>query len=176
MKKILSLFLLVGAFLFVWGGQNTTEAHAKTFSKSFANTLKQGRLPNTVGKVGTKFETIYYKLSGEVGGSESFNCYSTNDTTYYYEMETYDTIYYRQPTKAIEAEFIGNYSKTSIRKQLKPLAYKHWDGTYTSKSKTDLYKAGRFYAYIDKWGKNIRVIVSTKKAMKSYFQIDKIYE
>ena len=85
-------------------------------------------------------------------------------------------VQYRQKTKAIEAEFIGNYSKSSIRKQLKPLAYKAEFGGYVSKSKTDLYKAGRFYAYIDKSGKNTRVIIATKQGIRYYFQILKIYE
>lgn len=177
MKKLLSLFLLVGAFLFVWGGQNTTEAHAKTFDKSFANTLKQGRLPNAVGKVGTSFGTIYKKKSGFVFGSEGFNGYSTNNATYYYDIQKYETIYYSQKTKAMEEDFSISYSKKAIRKYLKPLAYYATFGDgYVSKANSDLYKAGRFYAYIDKSGNGTRVIIATKQAMKNYFMLSKIYE
>jgi hypothetical protein len=177
MRKLLGALLFIGAFFFAWSGQQTIDVQAKTFNKSFANTLKQGRLPNNVGKVGTKFETIYYKVNGQVFGSESFNSYSTNKATYYYDIQQYETIYYSQKTKAMEEVFSITYSKKAIRKYLKPLAYyaPYGDG-YVSKAKSDLYKAGRFYAYIDKSGSKTRVVIATKQAMKNYFMLSKIYE
>lgn len=176
MMKWMRYLLIFGLFIVLFAGPSKIQADAKSFPKSFATDLKNGTLPGTVGKVGTKFGTIYKKLPGSFGRSESFMVYSTPYTAYFYEPKSNDSIYFSQSTKAIEAQFNSKYTKASIRKQLKPLAYQSSYDGYTSKSKTNLYKAGRFYAYIDRSSDGTRAIVATKWGMKNYFMIDKIYE
>lgn len=176
MMKWMRYLLIFGLFIVLFAGPSKIQADAKLFPKSFATDLKNGTLPGTVGKVGTKFGTIYKKLPGEVYTTESFMGYSTEYDTYYYEHQKSDFIYFSQSTKAIESNFNSKYTKASIRKQLKPLAYQPAYDTYVSKSKTNLYKAGRFYAYIDRSSDGTRAIVATKWGMKNYFMIDKIYE
>lgn len=175
MKWMRYLFIF-GLFLAVFIGHTQLQAEAKTFSKSFATDLKKGTLPGAVGKVGTKFGTIYKKLNGDVFSSESFMGYSTTYTSYFYEPKSGDSIYFNQSTKALESTYIHTYTKASIRKQLRPLAYQPAYDRYVNKTKTNLYKAGRFYAYIDRANNGTRVIVATKWAIKNYFMIDKIYE
>lgn len=162
MKKVLaivSLFiLLISLFQFT-----PLNAHAKTktFTKSFAQKVKSGTLPNSKGKIGM----TYSKLKKVEKGSLQEDLHDDKIMVYYgkYSEYRFPNTFGSYKIQSMSQSFEHAYSLKSFQKYFgKPYKARDSSNTY---SNSGVYKAGKYYVFFDTrntWGGTSYISVGTK--------------
>lgn len=174
MKKLLVVALSLILF-FSFAPQSEAKTKYLKINKTFINTLKDGRLPNTKGKIGMKYGSLKKVTKGKVRYSESYNFHGTNLALYgfLYDEKNYQLgkIRNNERLDLIGKTYNSKISKKDLSKYLKKAKIR--GGYESSFSNLPYYKAGKYYLDVDPDGKTLylHTKASIKKWLGHYYQL-----